>query len=153
MDLTLIRRWSLPLSLALNVFLATVIALHPRPPHRPGPPPPPIEIARQIAASLPPADGAILLEVFAAHAETFQRSHDIQHEAPERIKAALAAREFSADALRAAFDVNRAGRQLIDEALAATLIETASRMSPEGRAKLAQWRPPGPPGGGPPPPR
>lgn len=150
MNPTLIRRWSLPLSLALNVFLATVVVMHPRPPHRPGPPLP-AEIARQMAATLPPADGAILLEVFAAHAEAFQRSHDIQQEAPERIKAALAAPDFSADTLRAAFDVNRAGRQMIDDALTATLIETASRLSPEGRARLAQWRPPGPPGGPPPP--
>ena len=138
------RRWILPLSLALNVFLGTVIILHPGR-HRPGPPPPPREIAQRMAESLPPEDGAILLETFSQHAAEFERSHQIQHEAMERIRTALAARDFSRDALRAAFDVNRASRQVMDDALLATIVETASRMSPEGRALLANWRLPPPP--------
>ncbi|RAU22775.1 hypothetical protein CU669_05130 [Paramagnetospirillum kuznetsovii] len=144
------RRWLLPLSLALNVFLATVIVMHPRPPHRGGPPPP-AEIAQRIAETLPPADGAILLDVFATQVALFERSHQMQGEAAGRIRAALGAADFSPDALRAAFDVNRAARSTMDDALSATLIETATRISPEGRARLAKWEPPRPPGGGPPP--
>lgn len=150
MGFPLLNRWFLPLSLALNVFLGTVIFTHyPRGPHFG--PPPPNEIAQRIAETLPPGDGAILMEVFAAHLAEFEQSHQIQGEAPSRIRAALAAPVFSADALRAAFDINRAARQMIDDALAATLIESASRMSPEGRARLAKWEPPRPPPGGPPP--
>lgn len=145
---TLLRRWFLPLSLALNVFLGTVIVMHPRP-HRPEPPPP-RQIAERIAAALPAADGAILLEVFAAHAEMIEHGHRQQHGTPERVRAALAAASFDPEAVRAAFDDHRAARQTMDDALAAIIIETASRISPEGRAKLAKWEPPRPPG---PPPR
>ena len=145
MGFSFIRRWALPFSLALNVFLGAVIITHPPPPHRSGPPNP-REIAQRIADTLPPGDGAILMEVFTGHAEEFDRSHEALHDAPARIRSALAAQTFSADTLRDAFDVSRAARQMVDEALAATLIESASRMSPEGRAQLAKWEPPRPPG-------
>ena len=138
------RRWILPLSLALNVFLAPVILIHE--PHHRREPPPPSRIAAEIAATLPPADGAILQEVFAAHAAEFERSHQMRHSVPGRIRAVLALPKLDLDALRTVFDDNRAASIMMDDALAAIIIETASRISEEGRAKLAQWEPPHPPG-------
>ena len=138
------RRWFLPLSLALNVFLATVVVMHQ---HRFRPEPPnPAQVAERIAATLPPADGAILLAVFSTHAATFERSHQMRHSVPARIRAVLAKPVLDLEALRAVFDDNRAASIMMEDALAATIIETASRISDEGRTKLAQWEPPHPPG-------
>ena len=139
-----VRRWFLPLSLALNVFLATVIALHA--PHHRREPPPPAKIAAEIAATLPPADGAILLEVFAGHIAAFERSHQLRHSTGTRIRAVLAQPKLDMEALRAVFDENRAASAMMDDALAATIMETAGRISDEGRARLARWEPPRPPG-------
>ncbi|MDO8604982.1 MAG: periplasmic heavy metal sensor [Phaeospirillum sp.] len=138
------RRWVLPLSLALNVFLATIVVMHP-PHHRPGPAPPAM-VAAHIAETLPPADGAILLEVFTTHAAAFERSHQLRHSIPARVRAALASPRLDLDALRAVFDENRNASLMMDDALAATLMETASRISDEGRTRLARWEPPRPPG-------
>lgn len=138
------RRWFLPLSLALNVFLATIILMHPSH-HRPGPPNP-AQIASEIAQTLPPADGEILLKAFATHAAEIERGDHLRHSVPGRIKTALEQPKLDIDALKAIFADNRAASIMLDDALAATIVETASRISDEGRAKLAQWRPPHPPG-------
>ena len=146
----LLRRWALPLSLALNVFLVTVVVMRLPLNHRPGPPDPQ-EIAQHIAATLPPADGAILVAVVKAHTAEFERSQAARHAVPGKIKTVLEQPQLDLAALRAVFAENRDASIAIDEALAAIFEEVVSRISPEGRAKLAQWQPPRPPGGGPPP--
>jgi uncharacterized membrane protein len=143
-----LRRWALPLSLALNVFLVTVVVVRPSLNHRPGPPDAQ-EIAQHIAATLPPADGAILLAVAAAHKAEFERSHAARHTIPGKIKAVLERPQLDLTALRTVFAENRDASIALDDALAATIEEVVTRISPEGRAKLAQWQPPRPPGGGP----
>ena len=147
---SILHRWALPLSLALNVFLVTVVVMRLPLHHRPGPPDPQ-EIARHIAATLPPADGAILLEVVAAHRAEFERSHALRHTIPGKIKAVLEQPKLDLAALRAVFAENRDVNLSMDEALATTIEEVVSRISDDGRAKLAQWQPPRGPGGGPPP--
>ncbi|TAN55050.1 MAG: periplasmic heavy metal sensor, partial [Magnetospirillum sp.] len=72
--------------------------------------------------------------------------HRIQRSLPGRVRAALAQPKLDLDTLRAVFDENRLARRMMDDALAATIIETASRISDEGRARLARWEPPHPPG-------
>ena len=143
-----LRRWALPLSLALNVFLVTVVVMRVPLNHRPGPPDVQ-EIAQHIAATLPPADGAILVAVVAAHKADFERSHAARHVIPGKLKAVLEQPQLDLAALRAVFAENRDASIALDDALAATLEEVVIRISPEGRAKLAQWQPPRPPGGGP----
>jgi uncharacterized membrane protein len=149
MGLPPFRKWVLPASLALNVFLGTVIVMHPRPPrhgpHDPG------SLADKIAEALPPADAAILRQAVAAHVRQLMDGDRAQHQTPEVVKALLAAPTLDEAALRDTLAAHHAARQAMDEALAAIITETVTRISPEGRAALAKWRPPGPPFGGPPP--
>ena len=151
-----LSRWLLPLSLALNVFLATLAVMRPPfPPPRHGPPPSPAHIAERIAQTLPAADGAVLRQVFAVHAAEMERNHALIHALPDRVRAILAAPALDEAALKAAMADNRDAHAAMDDALAQVIVETATRLSPEGRAALARWdpRPPHPPGGPPPGPR
>jgi uncharacterized membrane protein len=144
-------KWVLTASLALNVFLATVLVVVYRPHH---PPPPDIaDIAEQIAETLPPADAVILREIVAARAPAIERGKHNLRGFPERVRAVLGKEDFDPEALRPLFSDFIAVHQRMDEAVAALVIEAATRMSPQGRAAISRWRPPPPPFAmGPPPP-
>jgi len=144
-------KWVLTASLALNVFLATVLVVIYRPHH---PPPPDIaEIAGRIAETLPPADAVILREIVAARAPAIESGKRSLRGFPDRVRAVLSRNDFDPEALRPLFADFAASRQRVDDAMAALVIEAATRMSPEGRAAISRWRPPPPPfGAGPPPP-
>jgi len=127
-----ISTWLLPLSLALNLFFVIVAARHypwgrPRmmAPH---------EVMLNLKANLSPEDAAILQQSFAAHQAEIE--HGTQH-FPDRIRAALAAEPFDPEALRAALDDGRALHQKMEESMASALVDAASKISPEGRVKLA----------------
>jgi len=152
MRITISTKWILTASLALNVFLATVLVVVYRPHHQP--PPGLSEIAERIAETLPPADAVILRESVAAHAPEIERWHRVSRAMPDRIRAVLGKETFEPDALRPLFDELAVIHQRMDEALASLVTDAATRMSPEGRSVIARWRPPPPPfgGNGPPPP-
>jgi len=153
MRITISTKWVLTASLALNVFLATVLVVVYRP-HRP-PPPDVTQIAERIAETLPAADAAILREIVALRAPEIDRVNRLSRSMPDRVRAVLGKEEFDPNALRPLFAEIAAAHQRMDEALAGLVIEAATRMSPEGRAAIARWRPPPPPGFGgnrPPPP-
>jgi uncharacterized membrane protein len=142
-----ISRWLLPVSLSLNVFLAVAMAVQLTSSPGFGPPPPrprPDRIAEEIAATMTPADGDILREVFASHAPQLARGPESFHALQDRIRQVMTAPTFDAEALRAVFAEGRQGRTAMDDAVEASLIEAATRLSPEGRRKLGEWRP-GPP--------
>jgi uncharacterized membrane protein len=138
-------------SLALNVFLGTVLLVRHWPPGPPGPPSP-SRLAEKIAETLPPADGVILRAAVAAHQAEIEAGFKGFHATPDRVRAVLAAPQFDPEALRPIFAEGRAAHDRADQALAEMLIEASSQMSPEGRAALARWHPPHPPGERPPPP-
>lgn len=152
-------KWVLTASLALNVFLATVLVVVYRPQH---PPPPDIaDIAERIAETLPPADAVILREIVAARAPAIESGKHSLRGFPDRVRAVLGKEDFDPEALRPLFSDFIAVHQRMDEAVAALVIEAATRMSPQGRAAISRWRPPPPPfamgpppfgGKGPPPP-
>ncbi|WP_162136936.1 periplasmic heavy metal sensor [Magnetospirillum molischianum] len=156
-------KWVLTASLALNVFLGTVLVVVYRPNH---PPPPGItEIAERIAVTLPSADAAILREVVAVRAPEIESGHRTLRAFPDQVRAVLGMSDFEPGALRQLFTEFSAARQRMDDALAALVIEAATRMSHEGRAAISRWNPPPPPpppfghngpspfgGNGPPPP-
>ncbi|CUW40722.1 conserved protein of unknown function(containing Heavy-metal resistance protein domain,13-137) [Magnetospirillum sp. XM-1] len=151
-----LSRWALPVSLALNVFLATVLVMRePGPPPRPpgGGPPSPLHIAERLAADLPPADAAILRAAIARRAQEVEYRNGIWTGLPARIGTALAAPDFDAESLRAILAEGRQAHAAMDDAVAEVIMEAASGMSAEGRHAVARWRPPHPPKGGPPPPR
>ena len=141
-----IARWLLPVSLALNLFFIVLAVrhlpfLHPHPPDAG-------HIADFMTSNLPPADAAILQQSFAAHAAVMEEAHRAGQDFPEKIRAALTANPFDPGALSAALKDGQAGHQIMEDALAAALVEAAGKMSPEGRAALAARRQFGPPGPG-----
>lgn len=145
-------KWVLTASLALNVFLATVLVVVYNP-HRP-PPPGITQIAERIAETLPPADAVILREIVAARGPAIETGNRLLRSFPDRVRAELGKDDFDPESLRPLFSDFAAVHQRMDEALAALVIEAATRMSPVGRAAISRWRPPHPPfgPGGPPPP-
>ena len=152
-----LTRWLLPASFALNVFLGAALLVHALRPDfgPPPPPPPPGKLVEKIAATLPPADAEILRQAFATLPEREGRPRGPE-EFHRRLREALLAPNFDAEALRHSLAEGRAERDRFDLALEHALITAATAMSVEGRRKLADWRPPGPPRGGPggpPPPR
>lgn len=153
MERRTLSRWLLPFSLALNVFFATVIAM--RPPHfgHPPGPPNPNHIVERIADVLPPADAAILRQVFAAHSADIERGHALMHVMPNRVRAILAAPQLDNAALGQVMADDRAARATMDEAIQAVVMETIPKLSDEGRARLSRWDPRPPDGPGGPPPR
>ena len=147
-----IARWLLPASLALNLFFV-VLAFRHHPflhPHMPDPG----NIVDFMKPNLPPADAAILQKSFEAHKAAMDEARKSGQGMPEKIRGALTADPFDPDALKAALKDGQASHQVIEDNMAAALVDAATRMSPEGRAALAARHPFGPPGrpGAPPPP-
>ena len=145
-------RWTLPLSLALNVFLLAVIGVHEW--HRPHGPPHPEEMLEHLARTLAPPDAAILRQAFAAEPIL----HSERHPPPDRdddmepVRQALRAEPFDPAALTAAFNHGHEGRDARDQAVGRVLVQAATAMSAAGRHRLADFRGPphGPPHGPPP---
>jgi uncharacterized membrane protein len=138
-------------SLALNLFfVGTVGALALRhimaPPHQAETERPRTAEARleRLAAPLPAADADKLRAAFRARASEAESARDALNRAFERVQAALRAQPFDATQLRAAMADARAARPLYEMVMQDIFAAGASEMSPEGRARLAEW-PPRPP--------
>jgi uncharacterized membrane protein len=144
-------RWALPLSLAINVFLVAVIAVHlwHRPPGPPGPPgPDPHHMVDEIARFLPGADATILRDAFASEAVLQQDPRATMEHNMERVREALRADPFDPAALAAVLREGHEARDADDQAIARALLKAATAMSPEGRRLLAEYGgPPHGPGG------
>lgn len=102
-------------------------------------------MVEEMAARLPAADGDILREAFNRHAPKMDGVHVGMRRFHDAIQAVLSAPTFDPEALRQVFAEIRKSRTAMDDALEASLIETASRISYDGRKKLGEWMPPGPP--------
>lgn len=145
-----IARWLLPASVALNLFFV-VLAVRHHPfwhPH----PMDPGNIAEFMKPNLPPADAEILQKSFDAHKAAMDEARKAGKDFPGKIRAALTASPFNPDALKEALKEGQASHQVMEDAMAADLVDAATKMSPEGRAVLAarhQFGPPGPGGHGP----
>ena len=157
--------WLAALSLALNVFLGTVLALRepgPKHPLRPFGPPDPIKIAERMSRDLPAADAAILRNAFIAHSAEFAELRSKAGGFPDHLRAVLTSEPFNAQAVSVAAQAVIAEHSAFESKVSTVLVEALSAMSPEGRRKFAEHPIPGPggppePGGGPgappPPPR
>lgn len=149
-----VSRWLLPASLALNVFLGTVLVV--REPGRPPGPPPggprnPMAIVEELAVDLSSADAAALRKVVAKRAQEIEYRNKVWRGTPERIATTLAAPDYRPEQLRAVLEEGREAHRAMDEAVGESILEAASALSPEGRLAVARWRPRGPERGGPPP--
>jgi len=139
------RRWmpiALIVSLAANMFLGGLIVSHVGrfgPP--PGGPPSPERFIEHLASTLPPDDGAVLRQALEANRETLAEEHRMHEAMPSRVRTALLAEPFDPNALISVFtDTDQRERDLrvrVQRALAAA----AAEMSPEGRRRMAEFRP------------
>lgn len=143
------NRWPmivLLLSLGANMFLGGFILGHRPPPFGPppppgGPPPDPARMVERVASQLAPEDAAILRRALNANRSLFEDELRRRHEFPNRLRAALKAEPFDPKALLAVFEENDREEAQLRERIAAALVGAAAAMSPEGRRRMAEFRP------------
>jgi uncharacterized membrane protein len=128
-------------SLALNLFFGGMFVAR----HAFGPPRGPdamlSRLIDELGSGLSDADRATLQDVFESHAAAIKaRAGEAMH-ARAGIRAAMVAEPFDAGALTAAVDDASARDTTMRKALERMLLEAATQVSPEGRRKLATWRP------------
>jgi uncharacterized membrane protein len=137
-------RWRsviLVISLAVNLFFAGLFVTR----HAFGPPRgPDAMLARlidELGTGLSDPDRATLRDVFGAHeAEIKERSAQAM-QSRAGIRAAMVVEPFDPAALNAAVAEASARDLAMRQAVERMLVEAATRVSPEGRRKLASWRP------------
>ena len=139
-------RLILLVSLALNLFfIGAAVALAWRhyawsPERGPGYWTPAARIER-LAAVLPAADAEKLRAVLRERIATIDAANNTYRMVQERLRAALRAEPFSADAARTAMAEARAARAKLDEALQEVIVSASAQMAPESRHRLADWTP------------
>ncbi|OJX71786.1 periplasmic heavy metal sensor [Magnetospirillum sp. 64-120] len=136
-----ILRWLLPVSLAVNAFLGGLAITEWLAPDFPPPPPRPERMIEEMAEILPAPDAAILRHSFAEHAPGMERRPHEREEMFLKIRAALKADPFDPQALTTIFHDGRKIRDAIDDSIEGALVDAATKMSAEGRHKLAEWHP------------
>jgi len=136
-----VLRWLLPASLAVNALLGGMALTQWLRPGFPPPPPRPERMIEEMAETLPQADAAILRQSFAARAPNLENRPRNREEMFLKIRAALKAEPFAPQALTAIFRDGRKVRDAIDDSIEDALVDAATKMSSEGRHKLAEWRP------------
>ncbi len=146
------KSWALLASLAVNLLLIGVFIGRWAAPFHPPPPPPPGVMFEHMIESLgrdmSESDRAILVQVYQSHAGELLAHRSDHLQILDAIRAAISADPFDRDALQKALSAAAAMDAEERSALGATLLDAASRLSPDGRRRMAEWRP-GP--GGPPP--
>ena len=144
-------RWLLIGSLALNLFfVGTIGALATRhylvPAQSVSGERPRTAAARieRMAASLPAADAETMRAAFRARESAAESAREALNRAFERMQAALRAQPFDPVALRAAMAEVRAKRPPYEQVMHEIFVASADAMSPQGRARLADWPSPRP---------
>lgn len=152
----ILQRWmpiALMLSMAVNMFFAGLAVSHiGRPPPPPHGPPGPEGFFQRLAETLPAEDAAILRQAIDANRSTMQAEHEVRESFPQRIRTALLTQPFDPKALMAVFEETDGRERALRQRVVSALVDAAAAMSPEGRRRMAEFRPPHPPGPpGPPP--
>ncbi len=132
-------------SLALNLFFvgaAIALALQQAP--APAPPPDRSPAARidRLAATLPAPDAKVLYAQFQAAEPAIEIDRAASRRAQEDVRRALTADTFDPATADTALSALRDARRAVWRTLHGALLLAATDMSPEGRARLADWLPP-----------
>lgn len=141
------NRWPtivLLLSLGANMFLGGFLLGHRPPPFGPPPgggPPDPAHMVERVAARLSPDDAAILRRALDANRDLFEEERRRRREFPDRLRAALKAEPFDPKALLRIFEENDREEAQSRGRIAAALVASVAAMSPEGRRRMADFRP------------
>lgn len=145
-------RWlflALLASLGANMFLAGYL-LGARPPFGPPPGPPnPLRLLEHMAEQLPPDDASLLRAAVESNRPELDELGRRHREFPDRVRAVLRADPFDPQALARLFEEQDRREAQVRERFQSVLIKVAAAMSPEGRRRIAGFRPedhPPPPG-------
>ena len=144
-------------SVGLNLFLVGVMVPHllgGHPPHGdrmlagpegldgPGGPGGPLFAMRRMADELPEADAKILKEHFGAGLEQFADRAKSFRNRIDRVRDLVRADPFDPAALRAELESAADDRKGTEKAQIDAIIDILGKLSPEGRRRLAEMRPP-----------
>jgi uncharacterized membrane protein len=136
------RRWriALAVSLAVNLLLIGVLGTWAARPLFRGPPPQPsfARVIDRIAHRLDDSDAAALRSAYDARREDIARLSGNMRAARNKVRGALRAEPFDANALGAAMNEASAARASFDAAIQDVMREGAVAMSPAGRRALAR---------------
>lgn len=137
--MTKVSTWILIASLGCNAFMGAAIATHLL---RDPPAPPPFgKMLEEIADTLPPEDARLMRQAIAANGILMSRErHEEQF---QKLREAVAADPFDITAFVAA-EAQLRQRQT---AMGDIMLDIVPRLSPEGRKRLSEFRPPCGPGG------
>jgi len=130
-------------SLALNMFLLGAMVSHGGPHGPPHGPPDPRHLVERLAADLPAADAAILWQAYEAHRPTLdaRHAHDPRDAMRQAIQDGLRADPFDPEALIGRLAEIDQDEQRFHRHIERHLIDAIATMSPEGRHRLAAFRP------------
>ena len=138
--------WFLLASLTLNLFLLGVVAayqLYGRVVADARTPRTQLRI-EQIAETLPKADAARLEAIFREHAAELGELTAAIGVAQDRQRDGFRAQPFDARPVAAAMEATRFNHDAAKRVIHEVILRAAEQMSPEGRAKLAEWAAPPP---------
>jgi uncharacterized membrane protein len=93
----------------------------------------------RIAATLPPADAAIMRAAYRDNAATLDASRSDFEDSVSVIRQTFRTEPYDIEATRKAMNEARAKRQHFDELLHGAIATAAARMSHAGRVKLAEY--------------
>lgn len=145
-------------SVGLNLFLVGTLVprwLGPKPPHGermgmmgpeglggPGGAGGPLFAMRRMLDDLPDADAKILKDHFGSDMEKFTDKAKSFRDRIDRLRDLMRADPFDPVALRAELESAAAERQSMEKAQTDSIIDVLGKLSPEGRRRLAEMRPP-----------
>jgi Spy/CpxP family protein refolding chaperone len=146
---------ALLVSVGLNLFLLGTMVprwLGPKPPFGdkmvmmgpdgPGGPGGPLFAMHRMMDDLPEADAKILKEHFGSDMEKMMEKAKSFRDRIDRLRDLMRADPFDPVALRTELESVAGDRQAMDKAQTDRIIEVLGKLSPEGRRRLAEMRPP-----------
>jgi len=131
--------WILLASLLVNFFLLGLLVapvflhLHMPPPFMP----PPNGIIEHLTRGLSPSDAAIVQNVFQKNESAFDESRKNMDSAMQNMLAVLQQPQLDPNELQKALQNISTARSKLDEAMANSITQTATRLSPDGRRNIA----------------
>ncbi len=140
-----LRRWALPASVLLNLFLIALIGGHllRRDAHEGALPAGPIPLARALASAeeaLSPTDAAAFREVMRRESPKLAESVRQIGEARRALAREVVAEPFDAKATRAAMAAWQASWNQFFDQISNPLVDALGTISPDGRQKLVDER-------------
>ena len=139
--------WLLFASLALNLFFVGMLAAYQLRGTIARPQGTPLGAqlrVEQLAETLPKADAALLDQVFRTHAAELSEYTAAIRQSQDRQRDGFRAQPFDPKPVETAMTATRFNHDAAKRVVHEVILQAAQQMSPEGRAKLADWAGPPP---------